>query len=78
MRVRGRSVAITASVRDWQYALITGLSEIRRCSLSSALQYLLKLGYVKLAELLDQGCFEGEEERLLRRLVEEIRSKSDK
>jgi len=77
--VKARShVNITASIEDWQYALIVGLSEIRKCKFSSALQYLLKLGYVKLCELLEQGCFEGEEQELLKKLAEEIRSKRNK
>ena len=77
--VKARShVNITASIEDWQYALIVGLSEIRKCRFSSALQYLLKLGYVKLCELLEQGCFEGEEQELLKKLAEEIRSKRNK
>ena len=71
-------VNITASIEDWQYALIVGVSEIRKCKFSSALQYLLKLGYVKLCELVEQGCFEGEEQELLRRLIEEIRGKRNK
>ena len=69
---------ISATVEDWQFALITGLSEIRKCKFSSALQYLLKLGFVKLAELWEEKCFEGQEEELIGKLIEEIRSKRNK
>ena len=71
-------VNITASIEGWQYALIVGLSEIRKCKFSSALQYLLKLGYVKLSELVEQQCFEGQEQELLKKLTEEVRGKRNK
>jgi len=67
---RGSKIAVCVTIPSWQFVLLEGLQEIYGWPRSKAVEWIIKHGFARLRELLDQGAFEGEEEQKLKVLVE--------